>query len=201
MWYFCMTFHAIQSTIHCILQEQSWLTRVYVMVNAFRSIFPVKVTERQCFTLVSSPLIDRTLSTISELCFAKQLSDSLYTPTWILLYAWSAELCCWFAVLTKNNLFHVYEEYLWFLIGYNCAWYAPRPSMRGVAMAYCVYMMSVDIPMYAVRYLEQDPVPLVQGILDMNTCTRTHDFGDEQVWRTLYFVGGSQASIYLDNMY
>jgi len=201
MWYFCMCFHAIQFTIHCFFRDHSWLSRVYVGVNAFRSLFPVKTTERQCLTIISSPLIDRTLSTVSELCFAKQLSDSLYRPNWILFYAWSAELCCWFAVLTKNNLFHVYEEYLWFLIGYSYYWNSPLPWARCIAMLYCVYMLTVDIPMYVVKFIQEDAVPLDEGILDMNTCIHTHDFEDEQVWRSLYFVGGSQLSMYLDSIY
>jgi hypothetical protein len=146
-------------------------------------------------------LIDRTLSTVSELCFAKQLSDSLYCPTWILLYAWAAEICCWFAVMTKNNLFHVYEEYLWFLIGYTYYWNSKLPWAQFVAMMYCFYMLCVDIPMYASRYMLQDTVSLREGMLDMNSCTLTNDFHDEHVWRSLYFVGGSQLSMYMDFMH
>ena len=173
MWYFCMTFHAIQSSLQCWINQYSWLTRVYVSVNAFRSIFPVNVTERLCLTTISSPLVDRTLATVSEMCFAKQLSDSLYRPTWILFYAWAAQLCCWFAVVTQNNLFHVYEEFLWFLIGYNYYWYTPIPTARYVALLYCGYMLSVDIPMYAYRTLEHEPVTLEEGVVGMNNCTHS----------------------------
>lgn len=92
MWYFLMSFHAIQSSLQCWTHSYSWLTRVYVSVNAFRALFPVNVTERLCLTTVSSPFIDRGMSTISEMCFAKQLSDSLYRPSWILLCMGSANL-------------------------------------------------------------------------------------------------------------
>lgn len=183
------------------MNPYSWLTRVYVSVNAFRSLFPVNVTERICLTTVSSPLVDRTLATVSEMCFAKQLSDSLYRPTWILFYAWAAQLCCWFAVLTKNNLFHVYEEYLWFLIGYSYYWHTPIPTARYIAALYCVYMLTVDIPMYAYRVLEHDPVSVTEGIVGMNNCTLSKNWEEEYVWRTGYFVGGSRLSMYLDSIY
>ena len=55
--------------------------------------------------------------------------------------------------------------------------------------------------MYVVKFIQEDAVPLDEGILDMNTCIHTHDFEDEQVWRSLYFVGGSQLSMYLDSIY
>jgi hypothetical protein len=201
MWYFFMACHAFQSVITCWFTNPSWLAKVYVSVNAFRSLFPVKVLERQCLTNVSSPVIDRYLSTVSELCFAKQLSDSLYCPTWIMFYAISAEICCWFAVITQNNLFHVYEEYLWFLIGYSYYWATPLPFARMVAMAYCIYMLCMDIPMYAFRYLSQEVIPLSEGLRTIHECTRVNDFSDEYMWRTGYFVGGSQLSMYIDSIY
>ncbi len=201
MWYFFMACHAFQSVITCWFTNPSWLAKVYVSVNAFRSLFPVKVLERQCLTNVSSAFIDRSLSTVSELCFAKQLSDSLYCPTWIMFYAISAEICCWFAVLTQNNLFHVYEEYLWFLIGYSYYWSTPLPLARMVAMAYCIYMLCMDIPMYAFRYVSQEVIPLSEGLRTIHECTRVNDFSDEHMWRTGYFVGGSQLSMYIDSIY
>lgn len=201
MWYFLMSFHAIQSSLQCWTHSYSWLTRVYVSVNAFRALFPVNVTERLCLTTVSSPFIDRGMSTISEMCFAKQLSDSLYRPSWILFYAWAAQICCWFAVITKNNLFHVYEEYLWFLIGYSYYWYTPIPSARYIALVYCFYMLFLDIPMYAYRFLLYDAVPLSEGLLDMNQCTRHFNWEEEYLWRTGYFVGASRLSMYIDSIY
>ena len=192
-----MLAHAVQSTIHCLLYEYSWLARVYVMGNAFRAIFQVKVLERECMTLVSSPFVDRTVATVGEMCFAKQLSDSLYTPTWILLYAWAAQLCCWYAILTKNNLFHVYEETLWFLIGYTYYKNTPNPTARTIAAIYCMYMAVVDIPRYAGRFMDYESVPLSMGIQDANQCSLTNDWSDEWVWRTGYFVGATQLSMYI----
>jgi hypothetical protein len=197
MWYFLMIFHAVQSTVHCFMYEYSWLTRAYVVGNAFRATFPVKVLERECLTLVSSPLIDRTVATVGEMCFAKQLADSLYTPTWIVFYAWAAQLCCWYAMLTKNNLFHVYEETLWFLIGYTYYTKTRDPRAKAIAALYCVYMATVDIPRYADRFMEYEPVALTLGMQDAHQCSRSTDWTGERVWRTGYFVGATQLSMYL----
>jgi len=196
----CMFFHSIQSSIQCWIHSYSWATRVYVSVNAFRAMFPVNVTERLCLTSVSSPLIDRSMATVSELCFAQQLAKSLRQPTWILFYAWTAQLCCWVAVLTKNNLFHVYEEYFWFLIGYSYYWYTPLPFARYIALVYCVYMLTIDIPMYAYRVFMYDTVPFSEGLMDLNTCTFHSAWEEEYLWRTGYFVGGSHLSMYMDSM-
>ncbi len=192
-----MVFHALQTTAHCLLHEHCWLTRVYVAGNAFRAIFPVKVIERECMTLISSPVIDRTVATVGEICFAKQLSDSLYTPNWIVFYAWAAQLCCWYAMLTKNNLFHVYEETLWFMIGYTYYQYTYNSTARTIAALYCLYMVFVDIPRYADRFMEYEPVPLALGMQDAHQCSLSVDWADERVWRTGYFVGATHLSIYL----
>ena len=196
MWYFFMSFNAVYSTWYCWTHDYSWLSTAYVSGNAFRSLFPVKVLERECMTLVSSPLIDRTVATVAEICFAKQLSDSLHTPTWIVFYAWAAQLCCWYAMLTKNNLFHVYEETLWFLIGYTY-YVKTRDRAKFIAALYCMYMATVDIPRYAYRFAEYESLPLAIGMQDAHTCSISVDWADERVWRTGYFVGATQLSMYL----
>lgn len=198
MWYLCMIFHAVQTTVHCWLYDYSWLSRVYVTGNAIRAMFPVKVLERECMTLVSSPLTDRTVATVGEICFAKQLSDSLPTPTWIVFYAWAAQLCCWYAMLTKNNLFHAYEETLWFLIGHTYYTTTRDPNARVIAALYCIYMATVDIPRYADRFIEYEPVPLALGMKDAHLCSLTVDWVGERVWRTGYFIGATQLSMYLN---
>lgn len=194
MWHLFMSINAVQSTVHCWLKDYSWLSRVYVTVNAFRSLFPVKVLERECLTSVSSPLIDRTIATVAEMCFAKQLSDSLPRPTWILFYAWAAQLCCWAAILTKNNLFHVLEETWWFLIGYTYYLNTHREAARVIALVYVVYMVGVDIPTYVGRYLESPDFALS---LDVDQCKLVDDWTGEYLWRVGYFVGATHVSMYL----
>lgn len=192
-----MSFNAVHTAWRSWTRDYSWLTTTYVSANAFRAMFPVKVLERECMTLVSSPLIDRTVATVGEICFAKQLSDSLSTPSWIVFYAWAAQLCCWYAMLTKNNLFHAYEETLWFLIGYTYYEKTRDPMAKVIAGLYCTYMMGVDVPRYVHRFMEYEPVPLTLGMKDVHQCMLAVDWADERVWRTGYFVGATQLSMYL----
>lgn len=192
-----MTFNAVQAVVHAFLNS-SWLSTVYVSVNAYRSLFPVKLIERECLTAMSNPLMDRSLATVGEMCFAKQLSDSLYAPSWVVFYAWAAQLCAWYGTLTKDYLFLVYSETLWFMIGY--IYYvrsADYSTAKVISAIYCFYMFWVHIPLYAYRFIETDPVPLEVGMLDVQQCVKGTDWDDEYVWRTGYFVGGSWVSIFL----
>ena len=196
MWYLCMVLNAAFTTFLCWTQDTTVLARVYVTVNAYRSVCPVKVIERECLAHCSCPFTDRAAATIAELCFAKQLSDSLPQPTWILLYVWAAQLCCWYAVITKDNLFHVYEETLWLLVGFTYFQHSTGNAKR-VAALYCFYMAFIDIPMYAERFLDMDPVSLLEGIKDVVYCSVVDDWPEEHTWRTGYFVGASHLSMYL----
>jgi len=186
-----MSVHAIQSTLQVWYYSYSSLTKIYVSVNAFRSLFPVKVLESECLTLVSSPFIDRSLATVAELCFAKQLSTHL-KDTCIFNYALLAQLFCWTAMITHNNLFHVYEEYLWFLIGYHYYWYSTS-IQKYIAFVYCCYMIFVDIPMYFYRFVNDEMINV-----SMFECTHTNDWSDEYLWRIGYFIGASRISMYLN---
>ena len=106
MWYFGMLAHSVHSVIQTWIYPYSWQTRIYVGVNAFRAIFPVKVVERECLTAFSSPLIDRTLATFGELAFAEHLSASLGVHSPITFYCMLAQVYCWLGTLTKNNMYH-----------------------------------------------------------------------------------------------
>jgi hypothetical protein len=193
MWHTFMSVHAIQSTLQVWYYDYSLLTKIYVSVNAFRSLFPVKVLESECLTLVSSPFIDRSLATIAELCFAQQLSTSLQDRNYIVHYALLAQLCCWTAMITHNNLFHVYEEYLWFLIGYHYYWYSTMSIQHYIAFVYCFYMFFVDIPMYFYRFVNDEMINV-----SMFECTQSSDWSDEYLWRIGYFIGASRISMYLN---
>jgi len=187
-----MSIHAIQSTLQVWYYEYSLLTKIYVSVNAFRSLFPVKVLESECLTLVSSPFVDRSLATIAELCFAQQLSTNLKHTNFIVYYALFAQLCCWSAMITHNNLLHVYEEFLWFLIGYDYYWYSTS-IQQYIAIIYCSYMLFIDIPMYFYRFIHQELMDV-----SMFECTHTEDWSDEYLWRIGYFIGASRISMYLN---
>jgi len=201
MWYFGMLVHSVHSVIQTWIYDHTWRTRLYVGVNAFRAIFPVKVVERECLTMFSSPLIDRTLATIAELAFAEHLAASLGRPSPIMFYGMLAQVYCWLGMLTKNNLYHVAEESLWLLIGLSYYYYSPIPMAKTVAALYCMYMLTADIPAYLFR--ESHVVPWQVGILDVNDCMIVGEstWGYEKLWRTGYFVGASRISMYLDGMY
>lgn len=191
MWYALMSLHAIQSVVQCWAYDYSMLSRIYVSVNAFRSLFPVRIVERECFTSISSPFMDRSLATVAELCFAKQLATHFHDDI-LFYYAFIAQLSCWLGMITQNNLFHVYEEYFWLLMGFTCFWNAKNRKVQWVAGAYCIYMMTVDIPMYMVRFIQQEKQPPTQ---DMFHCELISDLKDEYLWRTGYFVGASRLSM------
>ena len=100
-----------------------WLSAVYALGCAFRSVFPMVDLPRICLhdTWVSRVVVGRTVATIAELCFALQwtmllreagasLVARLIVPVIVL-----AEVSCWAAVLTSNYLFHALEHSLWTL--------------------------------------------------------------------------------------
>ena len=96
-------------------------------------------------------------------------------------------------MITHNNLFHVYEEYLWFLIGYHYYWYSKMPIQHYIAFVYCFYMFFVDIPMYFYRFAYQEA-----SSVSMFECTQSSDWSDEYLWRIGYFIGASRISMYLN---
>ena len=201
MWYFFMVANAIQMVCQTWMYDHTWRTRIYVGVNAFRAMFPVKIVERECLTAMSSPIIDRTLATIAEIAFAENLSSSLGKPNPIIFYCILAQTYCWLGTLTKNNRYHVAEEYLWLMIGAAYHYYSPIPNARAIAFLYCIYMLTIDIPMYYFR--ENYPVPWDVGIFDVDDCTIVDEstWGYEKLWMTGYFIGASRLSMYLDKMY
>jgi len=108
---------------------------VFVTVCAVRAIWPRIDVERVCFwdTWVSVPFVGRSLATIAELCFVKQivilLSERNLAPTfvkWALPVLSIAEVCSWAGVLSTNQLFNAVEESLWTMtmgvfMAFSCA--------------------------------------------------------------------------------
>jgi len=200
------------------------LSTAYVIVCAFRSVLPRADVQRICLfdTWLSSILVGRSVATVAELCFAMQwaivlneigrLADSdtaknasrLIVPLIVL-----AECCSWYAVITTNYLGNVLENSLWtttfLLIGIALIRLVPR--FRGVVRlalvavvagtaGYCVFMVTVDVPMYLVRWQAQEAsgrnlLGLVSGLHDVATrwivtyeITR---WQHEILWMSLYF--------------
>ena len=200
------------------------LSTAYVIVCAFRSVLPRADVQRICLfdTWLSSVLIGRSAATVAELCFAAQwaivldeigrLADSdtaknaarLIVPLIVL-----AEGCSWYAVITTDYLGNVLENSLWtatfVLIG--AALIRLVPKFRGIVrlalaaimagiVGYCAFMVTVDVPMYLVRWQAQaasghNLLGLVSGLHDVATrWIVTYDitrWQHEIPWMSLYF--------------
>ncbi len=210
------------------------LSAVFVLGCAYRSALPVHDIARHCIvdSWLSSVLLGRTVATLAELSFAAQWAlllgemararDSAVTrttarallPTIVL-----AELCSWYAVLTRAHLGHVIEESLWTLAaGFvvaslvalwpRCA-AANRRRLAALAAAgglYILFMLHVDVPMYWARWLADEAsgrpyLSLAQGLLDAaRPCVpsrRWEDWQAEVAWMTLYFSVAVWLSIAL----
>jgi hypothetical protein len=150
-----------------------WLSAVYVLGCAFRSVFPMVDLPRICLhdTWISRVVVGRSVATIAELCFAFQwaillreagagLIARLIVPIVAL-----AELSCWGAVLTSNYLLHAIENSLWTLDAALAlaAFLSLRARAEGAAsrvlqaasacaIVYLAFMVTVDVPMYLSRW-------------------------------------------------
>src|SRR5262249_50214205 len=98
-----------------------WLSAVYVLGCAFRSVLPMVDVPRICLhdTWISRIFVGRSIATVAELCFALQSALLLreaglprIAQLVVSLIA-LAEAFSWGAVLTGNNLMHAVENSLW----------------------------------------------------------------------------------------
>jgi hypothetical protein len=200
------------------------LSTVYVIGCAFRSVLPRADVQRICLfdTWLSSILVGRSIATVAELCFAIQwaivlreigeLAESdtaknvsrAIVPLIVL-----AECCSWYAVITTNYLGNVLENSLWtvtfLFVGVSLVRLAPR--FRGIVqwaigatlagiVGYCVFMVTVDVPMYLLRWKAEetsghDFLGLFSGLHDVATrWIVTYDvtrWQHEIPWMSLYF--------------
>lgn len=159
---------------------QLFLSAVYVLGCAFRSLLPVYDIPR--IVLVDSPLssvmIGRSVATIAEVCFAAQwalllhraavLGDSPFgeaAAVAIVPLILLAEVCSWHAVLTTAQRGHIFENSIWGLsavlllagllaIGPRrlIELYPPMIAWWAGGIAYGVFMFGFDVPMYWARW-------------------------------------------------
>ncbi len=218
-------------------RAQLVLSAVYVLGCAYRSAFPVFDVPRQ--TLFDSPfssaLVGRSVATVAELCFAAQwglllvamgrtfANRAMVVAGWYIVPLIAlAEVCSWYSVLTTSNLGHVFEESLWALcaaaVMASLAWAWPRCARpeRSVlvlgcllAAVYTAYMVVVDVPMYATRWLADEAsaktyLALGEGVLDAGSrwhaTSQWAHWRSEVVWMSLYFSVGVWMSIGLVHM-
>lgn len=156
------------------------LSGVYVLVCAYRSLFPRVDLERLVVvdTPLSSIFLGRTAATIAEICFALQLGllvhqlaahaglPSVQRAAWAVpLFMIVAQGFCWHSVLTLNHITQAVESSLWAagftwmavllgVIAFNSAGWVLGLALAGVlgAMAFVAYVLTVDVPMYCRRY-------------------------------------------------
>src|SRR5499427_6370723 len=168
-----------------------WLSAVYVLGCAFRSVFPMVDLPRICLhdTWVSRVVVGRTVATVAELCFAYQWAILLreagpgeriasFVARLIVPVVVLAELSCWAAVLTSNYLFHAVENSLWTLDAalalaafLSLRTRADATTVRFIdaacvsALIYIAYMAIEDVPMYVSRWQAAGfTVPLDEGL-------------------------------------
>jgi hypothetical protein len=201
-----------------------FLSAVYVLGCAYRSAFPVFDVPRTVLvdSFLSSVAVGRTVATIAELSFVAQwalllresaratgslagnISSIALVPLIVI-----AECCSWYSVLTASNLGHTVEESIWalaaaalvlnlVLIWPRCA-PQRRPALAAsciAAAAYLCFMVVVDVPMYASRWMTDQAngrhyLTLAAGLKDAATrwtvSYRWQDWHTEVVWMALYF--------------
>ena len=200
------------------------LSAGYVLGCAYRSVFPVFDVQRLVMvdSWLSSVVVGRSVATIAELCFAAQwaflLNDmaqgygsktAAKVSRCIVPMIVTAEICCWYAVLTTSNLGHVFESSLWglsaamlvasFLLLWPGSQRSHRPLLAlvgAIGLAYVVYMFSVDVPMYWRRWVYatgqgHQYLSFSEGLSDISgRWVVSHNWADwqqEVVWMSLYF--------------
>lgn len=212
--------------------KQLVLSGLFVAACAFRSIFPRVDLERLCLwdSPLSSVAVGRTVATIAELCFAWQCTLLLFklsalagssfiaaVGSSILPIVVAAEIACWFAVATLNNIGHAVEETLWSimvaliavcLVIFRQQTSGALPLWIPIGLAACAgtaaLILLVDVPLYLRRWriakrAGQRYLHIVVGLRDAMISRRvTHareDWRPEILWMGLYFSAGVWVSL------
>ncbi len=130
-----------------------------------------------------------------------------------------AESCSWYSVITTSNLGHVFEESLWALsatlmvASLLSAWARWRPMHRvavvafsSVGLGYVAYMLLVDIPLYASRWMADELAhrPYLNFLEGLRDIARPHlvtyaleIWRHEFLWMASYFSVGVWVSLAL----
>lgn len=210
------------------------LSAAYVFGCAFRSVLPRADVQRICLvdSWLSSVFIGRTVATIAEIAFAAQwaiilaqlgaIADAetavnmarIIVPLIVV-----AELCSWYAVVTRNFLYNAIENSLWavafLFVGIGLGRLLPEFDglVRGLLIAglvgiacYLAFLVVIDVPMYVKRWRIERAAgtPLLHplaGLRDSATrWTVTHEFEhwkEEIAWMSLYFSAAVWGSLAL----
>jgi hypothetical protein len=174
-------------------------------------------------------VVGRSAATIAEVCFAVQVAlmlhelgatvglswlQTLSVPVVILLT--TAQVFCWFGVLTRNHLGHAIEESLWaftfamvgvaLVLSASSAtghWVWVTRSGGVLCALYVSFMVTVDVPMYVRRWRSGDfddqRLSLADGwsdALHRRVVTRDWQIWKPEVaWLSGYFSGAVWISL------
>jgi hypothetical protein len=220
--------------VRAIRRRQVWLSAVFVFGCAFRSFLPFVEGARFCLAdaSISNAIIARSVATLAELslvaqwaillgCWAREEGCRVVGLTARLLVPLIAiaEICSWYTALTTNFAGSVIEESIWaatatmMTLSLVALWPRSQGGRRrfiGVGIvftaAYVVFMCTVDVPMYALRWRRDDArgahyLTVAEGARDGWTrkivTRRWRDWREEIPWMTLYFSAGVWISISL----
>jgi hypothetical protein len=201
-----------------------YLSAIYVLGCAYRSVFPVFDVPRIVLvdSFLSSVAVGRTVATIAELSFVAQWALLLHesarttgsmvgkiTSIALVPLIAIAECCSWYSVLTTSNLGHTLEESIWALaaaalvVNLVLIWSRCAPERRSALAACCIaaaaylcFMVFVDVPMYAARWVVDQGngrhyLTIAAGLKDAATrwtvSFRWQDWQTEVLWMALYF--------------
>jgi hypothetical protein len=201
-------------------------------VAACRSILPRVDLERMCLwdSPLSSVIVGRIVATVAELCFAWQCTLLLFKLSaltgssvigtiglTVLPIIIIAELACWFAVVTLNNIGHAVEELLWSimvalvaacLVIYGRHTAGAPPIWVPIGLIACAgsaaLILTVDIPLYIARWRIGKRAGLryltvVEGLKDAVVRRRVtqarEDWRKEALWMSLYFSAAVWVSL------
>ncbi|GFH56334.1 hypothetical protein CTEN210_12810 [Chaetoceros tenuissimus] len=160
------------------------LSGIYVLVCAYRSVFPRIDLERYCLfdTPLSSIFLGRLSATIAEISYSAQFALFLYklgeahhhpmcqkfAMTLVPLIT-VAQMFCWCGVLSLNHVYHAIEESIWALVG-GCIsvhfllfsiHHSEQEDLKLFGLTGCIlstlfflFMVIVDVPMYIFRWKE-----------------------------------------------
>ncbi len=206
------------------------LSGIYATVCAFRSFRPRIDLERTVLVddRASSIVAGRSAATIAEVSFAIQIGLAVrqvglaagmepfqvVVPVLIVVALTTAQMFCWWSVVSLSHLGHAIEESLWGLTfaGVGLSMAVMLPHLTGVlwwsaliaipiCAAYVAFMAFVDVPMYIRRWREGDGAQfgLAEGFRDAlyrREATRSWTVWKPEVaWLTGYFSGAVWASI------
>jgi hypothetical protein len=215
-------------------RRQLLLSAMFVLGCAFRSILPRADVQRIGLfdSWVSSVIVGRSVATVAELCFVAQWALSLNSlardaqfrfgvvVSWLLVPLIAvAEVCSWYGVLTTCYLGNAIEETIWtftaslVIVSLLTLWprskAVHRPYLAAailLGVGYVTFMSTVDVPMYASRWLADEAsgreyLSLSQGLWDVGSrWTVTHSWEEwrtEIPWMSFYFSVGVWFSIAL----